>query len=101
MDELDLAIGLLAQVGMVFAWFALRPRHRDLFHDGALMLVTEPASWTLRYAHASIRNESLNVHGRIIAESSAHSEQDGNLLLVIESPDQSELGAPTPTIIFP
>jgi len=88
-----LAIVLIAQVGMVVAWFVLRPRNRDLFDDGTLTLITEPAPWTrLRYAHASIRDASLNVHARIIAESSAHSEQDGNLLLVIESPDQSELG---------
>lgn len=47
----------------------------------------------LRYAHASIRGESLDVHGRIIVESGAAPfEQDGILLVVIESPDKRELG---------
>ena len=87
------AVVLLTQVAMVVAWFALRPRHRDLFEDDNLELVTDAAVGTkLPHAHAEIRGESLRVHGRIIAEAASAAEQDGTVRVAVLSPDGSELG---------
>lgn len=91
------AILLLTQTAMVVGWFVLRPRHHDLFENDTLKLETEAAPGTrLPHAHADVRGVSLRVHGRIKAESdAAASEQNGTMLVVILSPDKSELGRVT------
>lgn len=87
------AVLLILQVAMVAGWFVLRPRHRDLFDDGTLKLVTDTAVGTkLPHAHAEIRGASLRVHGRIIAEAASAAEQDGTVRVAVLSPDESELG---------
>lgn len=86
------AIVLLTQVAMVVAWFALRPRNRDLFADGTLELASKCTPGTqLQHAHAHIRGTSLRVHGRIVAETALAKQQDGSVMVLIRAPDGREL----------
>ncbi len=87
------AVLLLLQIGTAVWWVAFRPRHRDLIDDGTLRLVTESLPGTrLRFAHASAKGATLNVHGRITGQSQeAAPEQVGTVHLIIESADGHEL----------
>lgn len=89
-------IVLATQIVGAFAWIVLRFRYTDLIANATLTLEIEPASGTqLPHAHAEKRGVSCRIHGRIIVEPGAATDQEGAMLFVLVSPDERELARAT------